>query len=134
MSIRLGETLISGVQDISGKANVSLDNLNSDGKSYGSKLGMPSGNFISLTLGASGTNYTAPANGYFCLSKQASGSLQWANLINNGGAIRMVASAPSGIYIYVYIPVKKGDNVIPFYDATGSTEFFRFVYAEGDKT
>ena len=134
MSLRLGETLISGVQDISGKADVSLANLNSAGKSYGSKLGMPSGKYTDLTLGASGSSYTAPANGYFFLSKQTSRSLQWANFINVGGEIRMNTCAPAGVYIYLYIPAKKGDTVFTYYDATGATEFFRFVYAEGDNT
>jgi hypothetical protein len=32
----------------------------------------------------------------------------------------------------VIIPVKKGDNVKAVYNATGATNYFRFIYAEGE--
>ena len=52
---------------VSNSLDVDTSNISSIGKSNLIRLGMPSDNYIDLTLGASGANYKAPANGYFCL-------------------------------------------------------------------
>ena len=44
-----------------------LEALDYNDKSEISGWGMPSSRYINLTLGASGTVYTAPANGYFAV-------------------------------------------------------------------
>ena len=53
--------------DLNGKADVDLTNvvgaMSSSSKEYFSKIGMPSSTSTLLTLGASGTTYTAPTNG-----------------------------------------------------------------------
>lgn len=108
--------------------------FNENGRSLIAKLCTPSTKYINLSYGATGTRYTAPANGYFCVSKKAGNATQWINFVNEGKNVRLVASAPAGVYIYLYIPAQKGDSVISFYDATGATEFFRFAYMEGDNT
>lgn len=114
------------------KVDLNAQNLSSSGKSLIASLGMASPRHIDLTLGVSGTYYTAPANGYFSFSKVANGN-QWANLINSTSDVRTSSSGFSGEYVYLYIPVKKGDVVYNFYTLSGTTEFFKFIYAEGDK-
>ena len=87
--------------------------------------GMPSNKYINLTLGASGTQYTAPANGYF-----------WAG--GNAGGIRLSAnnmSISSNLLNnywggQAFMPVKNGDKVKVEYN--DSTTMVRFIYAEGE--
>ena len=49
-----------------------------------SQLSMPSNKYIDLTLGASGTTYTAPANGYFFVEKISGASNEWLTLHSSG--------------------------------------------------
>jgi len=99
-------------------------------------LGIPSNNFIELTLEASGTHYVALANGYIYIQKQSnSGQAVSAILIdeNNHGylGIRNYSSVSSG-YSNAFTPVKKGQKYSISYTNTSTTgQFFRFVYAEG---
>ena len=37
------------------------------------------------------------------------------------------------ITIQLFVPAKRGDRVAIDYDATGTTNYFRFIYAEGSK-
>lgn len=117
-----------------GKADIDANNFSATGKSVLAGIGMPSRKYDNLTLGATGSSYIAPANGYFCLSKLANGGTQFANLINSGKNVRIIGTATAGIYIYIYIPAAKGDIIFCYYNATGKTEFLRFAYAEGDNT
>ena len=93
---------------------------------------MPSNRRVNLTLGASGASYTAPADGYFCLSKQSTGT-QWANIINSNTDTRIFSTSQNGDYVYLFVPARKGDIIYSFYTLAGTTEFFRFSYAEGSK-
>jgi hypothetical protein len=94
-----------------------------------SGLGMPSGKYINLTLGASGTNYTAPANGWFYLSGTSANANQYVAM---GGDVAMNnISTGSGQLIQVYIPILKGHTMQATYN-TSTTGAFRFIYAEGE--
>ena len=99
--------------------------------SYISGLGMPSNMYIDLTLGASGTQYTAPANGYFYIGKNVT-AWQYFQIENNtkGYTIRNWSSAGTIVFI---APASKGDICKTVYNAAGGTDFFKFIYAEGDK-
>ena len=101
-----------------------------------SGAGMPSNRYIDLTLGASGSTYTAPANGYFYLHKQVSGAGQtttfaYNNNMDNSFAVRFSQPISTGA-VAGYIPCKKGTIVGVSYTAGGKTEVFRFYYAEGE--
>lgn len=99
-----------------------------------SGLGMPSGKYIDLTLGASGSTYTAPANGWFFISKVSTASGQIVSLQNKTIIMQTgTYSSASGQGLKVYLPVKKGTVVAASYTTAGTTEAFRFIYAEGDK-
>lgn len=108
-----------------------------------SSWGFPSNRYIDLELGASGSTYTAPANGWYYLQKKTGadnqysvifalkdgettgetieaieyGAIEWTPLGNNGNAIML--------------KVPKGKKVVINYSLTGATELFRFIYAEG---
>lgn len=94
---------------------------------------MPSGRYIDLTLGASGSTHTAPANGWFLFYGITTGN-QGVDLINStSGDIGMICQQYAANHeIRAYVPCKKGDNVVCNYTATNNLAF-RFIYAEGDQ-
>ena len=118
-------------QGLSGKADTNLGNLSAAGKDLASGLGMPSSRYIDLTLGASGSTYTAPANGWFFVRKVSTG-IQVIYLTNTtNGMISSCYSSISEEYLDSIIPVVKGQSVVCEYNTGGRTQFFRFIYAEG---
>ena len=102
-------------------------------KQYISGLGMPSDKYIDLTLGASGSTYIAPANGYFYLSKVTASTNQNIALSNTTKNFIQASQAySSGITLNSTIMVEKNDSVNISYSANGTTNAFRFIYAEGE--
>ena len=112
----------------SSKANTSLSNLSTAGKDLASGLGMPSNRYIDLTLGASGSSYTAPANGYFVVRVPFTGN-QACALFNTTTLVGINLNSNGVWTAYGNIPVKKNDVVQLLYNCTPN--LFRFVYAEG---
>jgi hypothetical protein len=110
-----------------------VDLLKRSDKSEISGWAMPSNTFENLTLGASGSTYTAPANGWYFLIKITNAVNQFVNIYTS---VLAVTSQPniSGAYIRLYIPVKKGETFTVSYNAGGNTELFRFVYAQGSES
>lgn len=94
---------------------------------------MPSDRYINLTLGASGAIYTAPADGYVFLRKHTVTENRYIGLYrhNNIGVSSMVVCPVANRDSAVFIPVKKGQMFKCLYDMDGTTDEFRFVYAEG---
>lgn len=118
------------LQAVESEAN-NLTNLTAQGKSLVSGLGMPSNRYIDLTLGASGSTYTAPANGWFFVRKVSTGVqvIYFTNTTN--GMTSSCYSSNSGEYLDSIIPVVKEQSVVCEYNTGGTTQFFRFIYAEG---
>lgn len=87
-------------------------------------LSLPSTTFETQTVGASGSSYTAPANGYF-----------WAGSSNGSvkisGPNMSVSSVLGSTFAggQCFLPVLKGQTVTIVYN---SDVVIRFVYAEGD--
>ena len=100
-----------------------------DANSYISGLGMPSNKYIDLTLGASGSEYTAPANGWYYLSRTSTGASQYIALTSQVATNKL--STGSGQLLQDYVPVLKGCTVRVTYSAQ-TTGVFRFYYAEGE--
>lgn len=119
-------------EDLEIKANTSLSNLTAEGKSLASGLGMLSDKYVGLTLGASGTTYTAPANGWFYLSKTAGKTDAYISLVINGAFGQTIHVPGAGNQNRTFIPARKGDTLTVTYSATGETSAFRFYYAEGE--
>lgn len=102
-----------------------------------SGAGMPSDKYIDLTPGASGSTYTAPANGWFTISCQSSvnnGAVIFMNL-SSSDLITLSSRVVAGTTQAVSIPCKKGDVIQLGYDGTisvsGASYSFRFIYAQG---
>jgi hypothetical protein len=156
MSIYKGTTLIAGAlpnaanQDLSnlsqtgqavidGKADTDLTNVTDTGYIKMAGASMPSNRYIDLTLGASGASYTAPANGYYCLYKIASGSNQFIQMCNvgynNKSVTNMVIrSVGNDGYIGCTMPCAKGQQITINYTLGGNTVYFRFCYAQGSES
>ena len=116
----------------SSKADTSLANLSTAGKELASGLGMPSSRYIDLELGASGSTYTAPANGYVYILGNNTNTNCYLYLINVTKEIRSISwmYATSGNRNTCYLPVSKDDVFKVIYYEFNS-DLFRFIYAEG---
>lgn len=115
--------------DLNGKADTDLTNVTDQGKILMSSMGMPSDKYIDLTLGASKTTYTAPANGWVFLDK--GGLAGQIGFIVNVTKKYAVGGAH---FVRISCPVQKGDTYRVDYDLTGATSGFRFFYAVGSKS
>lgn len=127
---------------LTSKADVDLTNVDATGTSSVAGWAMPSDIFDTLTLGASETMYTAPANGFFALRKAAgiTGNyyLQVELYSSNDTLIAPVywfdtPSITTDCAVF-FVPVKKGQKIKVTYTITGTNYYFRFIYAEGSKS
>lgn len=102
-----------------------LDKLNQ-------KMGSPSARYIDLTLAASGSNYVAPANGWFSFAKASTAQTQTstANIYYNSTLLYRVNGEYHNAWI---VPVKKDFTLNLIYSLGGNTQLFRFIYAEGEE-
>lgn len=117
------------------KLDLNASNLSSQGMSYIAGMAMPSNKYIDLTLGASGSTYTAPANGWFIIGKRISSSNQWIRMTNSStGFFKEENQYISGGIICLTLPFRKGDICNISYGASGATEMFRFYYAQGSES
>jgi len=119
-----------------GKVDLNLNNINpsNTAKSYFANLAMPSDVYDDLTLGVSGTTYTAPADGWYYLNKVAGTNGTWVNLINtNTNVISGRVATSSADTYFETVAAKKGDVIRIDYNATGTTNYFRFIYAVGSE-
>lgn len=103
-----------------------------DAGSYIANCAMPSDKYIELTLGASGTEYTAPTNGWFVLVKSATSTGQYMRLTSSSGVKIEIGASFNTQGLACYIPVRKGDIMTPTYNLGGVTGEFKFFYAEGE--
>lgn len=117
--------------ELNGKANVSLSNVNGTGTSTGASWAMPSDTYVDLTLGASGSTYTAPANGWVYVSMHYSNdTYAWIDMFNvtRDFYVRCGKRDNCG----GIMPVLKGDSFIVWYDGNFlNSSIFRFIYAVG---
>jgi hypothetical protein len=136
----VGETVQNANLINAGRIEEKVASLIPDNSSLISGYAMPSGKYIDLTLGASNTEYTAPANGYFAWFGFIKGTVGYFNLVNKthnlGTQAYSAYNSDSGIGGYCFVPTKKGDNVCPQYYANTSitTTTFRFIYAVGSES
>lgn len=100
------------------------------------EMSMPSDKYIDLTPGASGSTYTAPANGWFS-AMNGNGKNGFCSLQNQ--AKKIGSSGPAAQSItdgMTFVPVSTGDTVILRYSDTFNSlnnGWFRFIYAKGEQ-
>lgn len=97
----------------------------------------PSNKYIDLTLGATDSYYTASSDGWFFISKNLSAN-QYLNgyIVPDNATTRIVGVtklvSASGAAAWT-LPVSKGQRLFLTYTASGTTNYFRFIYANGSK-
>lgn len=90
-----------------------------------------------LELKASGSTYTAPANGWFWIQKLSSSTGQYLTpeiKDSNGNIKYTLTSQPTaaGYDAEILAPVSKGDVISIGYSVGGATKSFRFIYAKSN--
>jgi hypothetical protein len=94
---------------------------------------MPSTKYVDLTLGATGTSYQAPANGYYTIKKNSNTSGQYLSLVNTNTKIEFEdRNTGTTNQLRCYVLARKGERVNVYYTAGGNLQYFRFIYAEGE--
>lgn len=114
-----------------------VDLLKRSDKSEISGAGKPSSRYIDLTLLASGSEYTAPANGSVQLGMRAGNSGMWNQIICTNKNNRTGNTCYANVMSECWLDVTKGDTYIVQYGGTyvlgGADQYYRFVYAEGEE-
>lgn len=100
---------------------------------WASTASKPSDRYVDLTIQASGTGYTAPANGYFTLQHSAgAGVISMLNTTNGlANYANILANSETRFNGWVSLTAQKGNKVNIYY--TGNVGAFRFIYDEGVK-
>jgi hypothetical protein len=108
--------------------------------SYIATLAMPSNVYEDLTLDVSGSFYKAPASGYLSLNKRTgSTGFIWASIEIYDTNDNLIYTMEESRYqdstsnLSFLVPIQKNYKAKISYNATGTTETFRFIYAEGSK-
>ena len=141
MALYVGDNEISQKILLKGNVGVQLPTMSSDTEGkylsndgiqpvWKAQQGMPSGRYIDLTLGVSGTKYTAPANGWFSIACMGRQVRLWNSYVGNSGG-----ETSNDIAQMVSIPATKGQTVTLQYAScsiSSDWSYFRFVYAEGE--
>ena len=121
--------------DLNGKADVDLSNTNDTAKILMSGMGMPSSTYETLTVGSTGTTYTAPSNGYYVITGTPPNTNTGGDvrLTNVTGKISMVSTNIWGREMATCIAVRKGDMVQIQYSDSSNTAL-TFIYAKGSES
>ena len=107
--------------------------LDYNDKSTISSWSMPSSRYINLSLAASGSTYTAPANGYFYLGKSHSSAGGIIDMQNITSKVRLQTSnVVANDYMLLYLPARKNDIIRINYKADGTLNGFMFIFVEGE--
>ena len=116
--------------DLNNKADVDLINVNTLGLDLMSNAGMPSGRSEDMAVGASGTTYVVPSNGWVVMKGASTSSFGFATLYTSEGVDSTQALYSSSIGFKIHVPVRKGSTVTIGYSNVSITAF-QFVYAQG---
>lgn len=135
----VGETVQNANLINAGRIEEKVASLIPDNSSLIAGYAMPSAKYIDLTVGATGTDYTAPANGWFCAAIRLASANGAVGLTNSNGL--RVSSTLGGnqtdTICSVSLPVKRGEITDLTYwgHSTGTYErkSLRFIYAEGEQ-
>ncbi len=121
-----------------------FSNIKNEGKKVSASFAMSSDKYVVLDWGASGSTYTAPANGYINAQHGVSGTTGNFSLQLNANEKMLdkkwayLPSTTSSSVLCTTIPVKKGDTVSLIYqypsNSTITTKLIRFFYAVGSES
>lgn len=119
----------SGQAIIDNKADISFSNVNNTANILMAHNAMPSTTSENITVGVSGSTYTAPADGYFIAYGTATASGQYIQL-SSGNSMNITIFSTGNSSMRAFLPVRKGAPLLLGYTVAGSIEL-RFNYAIG---
>lgn len=88
---------------------------------------MPSSTYEELTVGATGSTYTAPADGFFLARGETNASGQYLQL---SGSLNIVVYGPANQILRCFVPASKGKSITFGYTAVSNVSL-QFFYANG---
>ena len=134
----MGMTLDRSINAVTTTANLGVG-INSTGDEFAfastgvkqsiTNWSFPSSTYTDFTLGATGSTYTAPADGWFVCGISDNGYMELINLSSGGARVASTASS-SGGWARASVQAKKGDTLQTFYNSS-QVEYFSFVNAVG---
>jgi hypothetical protein len=134
----VGETVQNANLINAGIIEEKIANLIPNNSELISSYGMPSGKYIDLTLAATGTEYTAPADGYFWITYEGSTATTgniggWVVFTNKNNGMHMKSWGIYGFGTSNLLPIKKGEVMKMSFGNNPfvNNVYFRFYYAEG---
>ena len=133
----ISDQMISGFINISAGTITSITPKNTfhaldySNSEYIANCAMPSDKYLDLTLGASGTSYTMPADGFLWVAKNATVSGQRIKLYDSTTQMGASCWSSGNQNVEAFLPVRKGATIVATYNAAGTTNYFRFIYANG---
>jgi hypothetical protein len=128
------ESLLASVTQLEGgKAETDASNFSIVGRDLLAGLGMPGSWVETLALAASGSNYTAPTDGFFVAightTGEASTTVNGILLLESSTMRSQSVVTPGNYGAALYLPVRRGDVVNFIYNMY--IDAFKFVHAEG---
>lgn len=114
--------------DLNNKADVDLINVSTTGLNLMSVSSLPSDNGEEIILGASGTQYAAPANGWVCVGGTSTASGQILQLASTWMNV-MVSSSAADQSWRIVLPIRRGKLFRLNYSM--NVTFLQFGYAVG---
>lgn len=126
---------IATLADFQNFANKDFSNIDDTAKITIAHNAMPSEAFDELTVGASGTYYTAPADGYVTSSgtNATSGTWSFVELSGANGVQSRSLASSGALTMRVFIPLRKGERFSLNYQNANNLEL-RFRYAVGSES
>ena len=130
----IGDVIFSSDKISSFTPKTPFHALDYNDKSTISGWSMPSSRYINLTLGASGSTYIAPSDGYvYCERNSTSGS-KFVSIFTVNGELGTYGLATAGVNnTKIFLPIKKGEKFKVLYSVDVDYFKFRFFYIEGGK-
>lgn len=116
------------------KANVSLDNLSSAGKSLAAGLGMPlmdSSHWVPLNIAATGANYTMPEDGLVCFDATG-GTIGGFILLSCGYFANLHLASQNYEVLRTFMFIPKGYTFKADYANAGTIQQFGYYKLKGN--
>lgn len=130
----VGDTNINVSLVDTGKLTQEVANLIPNNSDLISGYSMPSDRYFDLELGASGTTYTAPANGYFHIRFISTTQIGTCAITNISAGLKINQYTPnSSSGMNLCMPALKGQLIqVDYINANGYEYGLRFTYAQGE--
>ena len=138
--VRVWTGLSSDYADIENKDPATLYILTDTGEillgiNEMAEVSFPSADSQTWVLGATGASYVAPANGWLYFSKLSSNSsgstdVNYIKVSNSTTGIDLIEYGSSNRQLSILMPASKGNTLVVSYTATGTTQAFKFIYAQ----